>query len=182
MVHGLAAQLGGAFTLTSVPGEGTRADLYLPVTEAGEAVGAKAPSQLVRAVGRPLSILLIDDEEIVRLATAELIRDLGHDVTEAGSGAEGLGKLAAGLHVDVVISDYKMPRMNGAEFARRVREMRPDTAVLIITGYTGTAEDLPDLPRLAKPFSQTDIAAALSALLDGDNKVVRLVGRGDPRK
>ena len=182
MVHGLAAQLGGAFALTSVPGEGTRADLYLPVAEAGEAADTKLSSRPASAPGRPLSILLIDDEEIVRAATGELIRDLGHQVTEAGSGAEGLGKLAAGLHVDVVISDYKMPRMNGAEFARRVGEMRPGTAILIITGYTGTADDLPDLPRLAKPFSQADIAAALTGLIGGDGKVVRLVGRRDPDK
>jgi CheY-like chemotaxis protein len=177
MVHGLAAQLGGAFALTSVRGEGTRADLYLPVAEASEAADTSRPRQPARAIGRPLSILLIDDEEIVRVATAELIRDLGHDVTEAASGAIGLGKLAAGLHVDVVISDYKMPRMNGAELARRVNEMRPDTAVLIITGYTGTAEDLPNLPRLAKPFSQADIAATLARLVGADDKVVRLVGR-----
>jgi signal transduction histidine kinase/CheY-like chemotaxis protein len=182
MVHGLAAQLGGAFTLTSAPGEGTRADLYLPIAEGGEAANTGSPRRPVRATGWSLSVLLIDDEEIVRAATAELIRDLGHDVTEAGSGPEGLGKLAAGLQVDVVISDYKMPRMNGAELARRVREMRPDTAVLIITGYTGTAEDLPDLPRLAKPFNQTDIATALAELVHVDDKVVRLVRRGTPRK
>ena len=60
--------------------------------------------------------------------------------------------------------------------------MRPGTAVLIITGYTGTADDLPDLPRLAKPFSQADIAAALGALTDGDDKVVRLVRHRDPGK
>jgi signal transduction histidine kinase/ActR/RegA family two-component response regulator len=182
MVHGLAAQLGGAFALSSVPGEGTRADLYLPVAQSGVVADADAPREPVLALGRALSILLIDDEEIVRVATAELIRDLGHEVTEASSGAEGLGKLAAGLQVDVVMSDYKMPRMNGAELARRVREMRPDTAVLIITGYTGTAEDLPNLPRLEKPFSQTDIAAALAELVGADEKVVRLAGRLKTRK
>jgi signal transduction histidine kinase/ActR/RegA family two-component response regulator len=182
MVHGLAAQLGGAFALSSVPGEGTRADLYLPLAQSGEIADASAPRGPVLPLGQALSILLIDDEEIVRVATAELIRDLGHAVTEASSGAEGLGKLAAGLHVDVVMSDYKMPRMNGAELARRVREMRPGTAVLIITGYTGTAEDLPDLPRLEKPFSQTDIAAALAELVGADNKVVRLAGRRRDRK
>jgi signal transduction histidine kinase/ActR/RegA family two-component response regulator len=177
MVHGLAAQLGGAFALTSAPGQGTRADLYLPIAEAGEAAGPAAARRPAGAVGRALSILLIDDEEVVRAATAELIRDLGHEVTEAGSGAEGLGKLAAGLHVDVVISDYKMPRMNGAELARRVGEMWPQAAVLIITGYTGTADDLPNLPRLAKPFSQTDIVAALAELVGPDDKVVQLMGR-----
>ncbi len=182
MVHGLAAQLGGAFSLTSSPDEGTRADLYLPVAEGGETTDIGAPRQPTHMRGQALSVLLVDDEEIVRVATAELIRDLGHEVTEAGSGAEGLGKLAAGLRVDVVISDYKMPRMNGAEFGRRVREMRPQTPVLIITGYTGTADDLPDLPRLAKPFNQADIAAALAGLTSVDEKVVPLVRRGGPRK
>jgi DNA-binding LytR/AlgR family response regulator len=69
--------------------------------------------------------------------------------------------------------------MNGGELARRISEMRPDAAVLIITGYTGMAEDLPNLPRLAKPFSQADIATALNALTNPDGKVVRLV---TPRK
>src|SRR5207237_3481820 len=61
MVHGLAAQLGGAFTLTSVPGEGTRADLYLPVTEAATAVGTHVPQRPAAAPRRPPPIPPIDD-------------------------------------------------------------------------------------------------------------------------
>jgi CheY-like chemotaxis protein len=183
MVHGLAAQLGGAFTLASVKGEGTRCDLYLPVADAKDVASAEGPPKIAHATGRPLRLLLIDDEEIVRVATAEMIRDLGHQVVEAASGAEGLAKLADGLEVDAVISDYKMPRMNGAELARRVRELHPRTAMLIITGYTGTADDLPKgFPRLAKPFNQADIAHALAALIGVDDKVVRLVGQRDGRK
>ncbi|WP_380872335.1 histidine kinase [Sphingomonas sp. DBB INV C78] len=177
MVHGLAAQLGGSFALTSVPGEGTRCDLYLPVAEAKDVVETNVARKVTHVAGRPLRILLIDDEEIVRVATAEMIRDLGHFVAEAASGSEGLAKLTEGLEVDVVISDYKMPRMNGAELAKRVRELRPQTALLIITGYTGTAVDLPKhLARLAKPFNQSDIANALGALVDVDDKIVRLIG------
>jgi len=176
MVHGLAGQLGGAFALTSEPGEGTRADLYLPVAEDGVAAAADEPRAPLRALGRALTVLLIDDEEIVRIATAEMIRDLGHEVIEASGGAEALGKLAAGLRIDAVITDYKMPRMNGAQLARRLQTLRPNVPILLITGYTGTTDDILGLPRLAKPFGQGDMAAALAALVEPDN-VVRLPSR-----
>ena len=87
MVHGLAAQLGGGFLLTSAPGEGTRVDLYLPVAAEGAPAESKSAKESVRVIDRRLSVLLVDDEEIVRTATAEMIRDLGHEVVEAASGA-----------------------------------------------------------------------------------------------
>jgi signal transduction histidine kinase/ActR/RegA family two-component response regulator len=176
MVHGLAAQLGGGFALASAPGKGTRADLYLQPAGAGARRDAAVRPRPLVARGRALAILLVDDEDIVRTGTAEMIRDLGHDVTEAGGGAEALAKLAAGLRPDVVITDYKMPRMDGAELARRLQEVRPDVPVLLITGYTGAAEDALHLPRLAKPFGQAEIATALATLLGTDDKVVRLHG------
>ncbi len=174
MVHGLAAQLGGAFTLASAPGEGTRADLYLPIAD------SEAPEEQARAlrpahaIGRALTILLVDDEEIVRIGTGEMIRDLGHEVIEASGGAEALAKLAGGLSVDAVLTDYKMPRMDGAELARRIQDGRPDLPVMLITGYTGTSEETVHLPRLEKPFGQAEIAAALAALMGTDDNVVRL--------
>ena len=174
MVHGLAAQLGGAFALTSAVGEGTRADLYLPVAEAGAAAAAKPHRPALRALGQSLVILLVDDDEIVRAATGEMIRDLGHEVVEAAGGAEALDKLAAGLQVDAIVTDYKMPRLSGAELARRAGRLRPQAPVLIVTGYTGTTEDISQFPRLAKPFNQADLAAALADLVDGDGKVVPL--------
>ena len=183
MVHGLAAQLGGAFALSSALGEGTRADLYLPVAN-NAALAAREPApRPTLAPGRVLSILLVDDEEIVRVGTAEMIRDLGHEVEEASSGAEALAKLASGLDPDVVITDYKMPRMDGAELARQLRESHPGIPVLLITGYTGITEDTLQLPRLSKPFGQAGIAAALAALVSEDN-VVRLLpsGRGQTKR
>jgi signal transduction histidine kinase/ActR/RegA family two-component response regulator len=174
MVHGLAAQLGGAFALTSAPGEGTRADLYLPIARDKAADAIPTHHRPLAAMARPLSILLIDDEEIVRTATAEMIRDLGHEVVEAAGGAEALGKLAAGLRVDAVVTDYKMPRIDGAELSRRVNAIRPGVPVLIITGYTGTTEDILKLPRLAKPFTQADLASALADLVSSGDNVVPL--------
>ena len=182
MVHGLAAQLGGGFAISSELGQGTSVDLYLPAaaksaTEAG--IAAKAAP---RASERPLSVLLVDDEDLVRFATGEMVRELGHKVVEAGSGAEALEKLEQGLEVDVVITDYKMPRMDGADLAHRIREVRPGMPVLIITGYTGITDEALNLPRLAKPFGQAEIAAALGNLMAGNEKVVRLPTRATGSK
>ena len=178
MVHGLAAQLGGGFELTSAPGEGTRVDLYLPVAKEGAPSEHRSVPAPVVPIGRRLSVLLVDDEEIVRTATAELIRDLGHSVEEASSGLEALARLDGGLQVDAVVSDYMMPGMNGGALAAAIAKRRPGVPVLLITGYTGPTDDVLHLPRLAKPFDRSAIAAALSNLFVDDDKVVRL----QPRK
>jgi signal transduction histidine kinase/ActR/RegA family two-component response regulator len=178
MVHGLAAQLGGGFALSSALGEGTRADLYLPAAAAGsEAPAAPARSPAAVDAGgpaRPLHILLVDDEELVRIGTAEMLRDLGHNVCEAEGGAQALEMIAAGLTLDMLLTDYKMPRMDGAQLAARVRAERPALPVLLITGYTGSTDDVPGLPRLTKPFSQAELAAALAAAAGIGANVVQL--------
>jgi signal transduction histidine kinase len=175
MVHGLAAQLGGAFTLSSAPGQGTRADLYLPVAPAAAAAPAVDGEALAAVhAGRPLRLLLVDDEELVRVGTAEMLRDLGHTVTEAEGGAQALDLLAGALEVDAVITDYKMPRMDGAELADHIRASRPGVPVLLITGYTGSTDDAPGLPRLAKPFGQAALAAALASVTGVEPNIVRL--------
>ena len=177
MVHGLAAQLGGGFELTSAVGEGTRVDLYLPVAVGAADAEKKPAADMVSATLRHLSVLLVDDEEIVRTATAEMIRDLGHSVHEASGGLEALARLESGLWVDAVITDYKMPGMDGGAFARQLARRWPQVPVLLITGYTGPAEDVLHLQRLAKPFGRTEIAAALAELFADDGKVVRLPTR-----
>jgi CheY-like chemotaxis protein len=172
MVHGLTAQLGGGFALNSAPGEGTRVDLYLPVAEGLAPAERLRSLQTVRSIGRRLSVLLIDDEELVRTATAEMIRDLGHTVEEASGGAQGLALLDDGLKVDVVVTDYMMPGMDGGALERRIARTHPDIPVLLITGYTGPSEDVVHIPRLAKPFGQAEIAEALASLFDRDENVV----------
>ncbi len=159
MVHGLAAQLGGDFLLTSQPGQGTRADLYLPAAQA-TAEPVRLADTGPMAAARALTLLLVDDEELVRVGTAEMLREMGHIVHDASSGDQALARIKAGLRVDAVISDYMMPRMNGAELADRVRELHPDMPLLLITGYAGGELSL-NLPQLAKPFRQAELAMAL---------------------
>jgi len=178
MVHGLAAQLGGGFDLTSAPGEGTRVDLYLPVANEAAVKDPRSATEPVKAIGRHLSVLLVDDEDLVRAATAEMIRDLGHSVAEADGALEALGRLDGGFKADVVVTDYMMPGMDGGALSRRIAETHPDIAVLLITGYTGPTNDVMHLPRLAKPFGQSEIAAALANLFADDaGNVVRLPKR-----
>ncbi|WP_346775620.1 ATP-binding protein [Sphingomonas sp. G-3-2-10] len=162
MVHGLAGQLGGAFTLTSAPGQGTQASLYLPLAPGVAAAnGLSSDSTLMEM--EPLNILLADDEQLVRIGTAEMLRELGHVVHEAASGAQALNRLIAGEPIDLLITDYMMPGMNGAALAGRVGEINPDLPVLVITGYAGGDLDI-GLPQLTKPFRQADLARSLYRL------------------
>jgi PAS domain S-box-containing protein len=167
MVHGLAGQLGGAFQLTSDLGKGTRAELILPVAQT-----SAQPLRRIAAQGTisqpPLRLLLVDDEPVIRTGTAEMLRDLGHTVTEAGGGREALSQLARSTEIDLLVTDYMMPQMDGAELARRARAMRPGIPVLVVTGYAGGDLDI-GVPQLAKPFRQADLAAAIAAACQTSN-------------
>ncbi len=179
MVSGLMAQLGGGMDLSSAPGAGTRIDLFFPVAEPRNEVAGTVESERALAAGRPLAILLVDDEDLVRAGTAEMLRDLGHTVSQASGSLQALHMLKDGLRVDVIVSDYKMPGMDGAALAKRVREVQPDVPILIITGYADSGGAGLELPSLAKPFRQADLAAALDALFDTTN-IVRLRKRVPP--
>ncbi|AHE53469.1 hypothetical protein NX02_08730 [Sphingomonas sanxanigenens DSM 19645 = NX02] len=169
MVHGLMAQLGGAFMLDSELGRGTAAALYLPIATSQS--NAEAPiSRPPQAVSNtPLGILVVDDEELVRNGTADMLRILGHRVAEASGGAEALRMLMAAPHeIELVITDYKMPGMDGAELAERIRAERPDMPMLLISGYTGAVDPIADIPRLNKPFGLGELAEALQRVCDRD--------------
>ncbi len=166
MVHGLAAQSGGALLLSSAPGLGTRAEIWLPVAteEAGRA-GAGGTSAVPRT--RSATILLVDDEELVRMATADMLADLGHKVVEASSGARALELLREGVEPDLVVTDYLMPGMTGADLAAEIIAMRPGTKVLLATGYANLAgHQMANLPLLPKPFRQAELAVRIAELIE----------------
>lgn len=165
MVHGLAAQSGGTLHITSEPGAGTWVELWLPATEeaAAEARG-KSPEPL--PARHAAKVLLVDDEEIVRMATADMLRDIGYVVVDMGSATQALAAVRSGLEVDILISDYLMPGMTGGELIRELRASGARMAMLLITGYAAAGEDVPaDVVRLAKPFRQVDLAARVDELL-----------------
>jgi len=165
MVHGLAAQLGGMLDIKSSPGLGTTADVWLPA--AAEAVNSddlEAPPP-VRAPRRA-TILLVDDEELVRTGTADMLSDLGYDVIEASSGVDAVRLLRDGEKPDLLITDYLMPGMNGVELIQEAAALVPAMRVALITGYSTIAEGPgASVPRLAKPFRQGNLAKFVADLL-----------------
>jgi CheY-like chemotaxis protein len=163
MVHGLASQLGGALGISSKLGLGTVVDLWLPASEASVAVPERASGAASPQEGKGI-VLLVDDEELVRLSTADMLADLGYRVVEAGSAEEALRMLDGGLTADILVSDHLMPGMTGSDLAREAMERRPGMPVLIVSGYADAEGMAPDLPRLTKPFRQADLAASLAAV------------------
>jgi CheY-like chemotaxis protein len=109
-------------------------------------------------------VLLVDDEEVVRISTAEILHDLGYEVTEAGSAREAMQQITSGLLPDLLVTDHLMSGVTGTELARSVVRSHPKVQVLIISGYSEVDEIATDLPRLAKPFRKDELAAALERL------------------
>jgi len=167
MVHGLAAQSGGKLRLTSTLGQGTTAEIWLPV--AGQHAEDPPPQEEWVSDGmQAATILLVDDEAIVRKAAAEMLRELGHAVLEAASGAVALDLLRTHPEIEIIISDYLMPAMTGTDLIRAAREVRPGIPALLITGYArlaATSEE--NVVRLSKPFTATDISRDIEKLLSG---------------
>ncbi|MDB5698814.1 MAG: chemotaxis protein CheY [Alphaproteobacteria bacterium] len=161
MVHGLASQLGGAMKIASKPGLGTTVSLYLPIDSA-ERDTRRAPKQAEVAPGAG-TVLLVDDEELVRNSTAEMLRELGYRVSEAASAQEALVKLRQQAP-DYLVTDHLMPGMSGTDLAQLVASEFPATRTLIVSGYADLEGISPTIPRLAKPFRQVQLRAALQAL------------------
>jgi PAS domain S-box-containing protein len=163
MVHGLAEQLGGTFALKSLPGEGTTAELWLPV-----AMGQVLADEIEVAVRDTneyrdaLTILVVDDDTLVLTNTIAVIEDLGHIAIAANSGAEALALLRRDDAVDLVITDQVMPHMSGLQLADAIKAEWPDLPVIIATGYA----DLPpgdgiNFPKLSKPYTQAELARGI---------------------
>ena len=164
MVHGLTAQSGGAMDVASDVGKGTVITLWLPRACGAEVVRNPPMSEaVVEATPRPaLRILLVDDDVLVSMNTANMLIDLGHDVLEAHSGVHALRMLESEGTFDAVITDYAMPGMNGLELATRITTERPQMLVILATGYAELpTESSIAFPRLSKPYTQGQLAEAL---------------------
>ncbi|MFP5077591.1 PAS domain-containing protein [Rhizobium sp. YIM 134829] len=170
MIHGLARQLSGTLRLTSRLGEGTAAELWIPAGSEAAALRTEPVAEpVLEAAARvdqgPRRILLVDDDALIAMSSADMLLDLGHDVVEAHSGRDALEHLRAEGPFDLMITDYSMPGMTGGELAIAAREIAPTMPVLLATGYA----DLPpgvelDVPRLGKPYSQSQLERELQKI------------------
>ena len=118
------------------------------------------------------NILLVDDDEAVREVTAAILEDLGYSVSEAEDGPSALEALERGSRVDLLMADFSMPGMNGAELTRQVQERRPGMPVLLVTGYADAraVEAVGEERIVLKPFRNEDLARKIrTALGAGEN-------------
>jgi PAS domain S-box-containing protein len=163
MAHGLASQLGGTLTITSAPGLGTEVSMWLPETPDSAQLPLSG-QPMAAATPRSGTALLVDDEEYIRLSTADMLTELGFSVHEAASAEAALLAIDAGLQADILITDHLMPGMTGVALAHVVKVRRPAMKILIVSGFAEGDGIDPSLPRLTKPFVQSDLAAALAEL------------------
>lgn len=163
MVHGLAAQSGGAFRLRSEVGKGTTAEIWLPATHVVPDLFEVSTADAVATA--PAVVLLVDDEDLVRRGTAEMLREVGHTVLEASSGAQAIELTQSRPDIQCLVTDFLMPHMNGSELLTEIRRFRPNLPCLIITGYADAmAGDGVGAARLAKPFKAFDLAREIEAI------------------
>ena len=163
MVHGLALQLGGALTIDSRPAVGTNVELWLPIS-ATKAKASEPTAEIVSSSAVKGTVLLVDDDELVRMSTADMLTDLGYNVVEVGSAEEAMRTICKGQRVDMLVTDHLMAGLSGTELAREVRRLRPRMPILVVSGYAEAEGIALDLPRLVKPFKQSDLAAKLNEL------------------
>jgi CheY-like chemotaxis protein len=169
-VYGIVKQSDGFVWVYSEPGLGTTFKIYLP--RAGAAHAPPLPADRSPATrGGAETVLIVEDEDLVRALASRSLRERGYRVLEARQGAEALRQLEEPVTVDLVISDVVMPEMGGRELARRLAALRPSLPVLFISGYTG--EDViqrglldPGAPFQQKPFTPDGLARKVREMLD----------------
>jgi two-component system cell cycle sensor histidine kinase/response regulator CckA len=174
-VYGIVKQSGGFITVDSEVGRGTCFKIYLPrrKVEAGETAPAEAAPQVARDVTGQDTILLVEDEEAVRSFAARALRMRGYNVLEAGGGEEALEIVKAGeTKIDLVITDVVMPNMDGPTMVRHIKVLKPDLAVIFMSGYAEEAfrrndQNSEDIHFLPKPFGLKQLAAKVKEVLAG---------------
>jgi PAS domain S-box-containing protein len=166
MVHGMAEQMSGRLMLASRSGEGTTAEIWLPAAPAvpRSAEPEAAPAAAEPQTARALRVLAVDDDALVLFNTTAMLEELGHSVVEAYSGDAALGALHESTF-DLVITDQAMPKMTGVQLIEAIRAQWPGMPVILATGYA----ELPggakvDVPKIGKPFSERELAAALAGV------------------
>jgi signal transduction histidine kinase len=140
-VFGFVKQSGGGLRVDTALGEGTSFKVYLPRVESAATLVAAPPIDCVRArpPGSKPVLLVVDDDEGVREVTATRLSEAGYAVREAASGLQALASLEGNPCVDLVVLDFAMPGMNGAEAAAELRKRWPAMPVVFVTGFADTA-------------------------------------------
>jgi PAS domain S-box-containing protein len=170
-VYGIVTQSGGWILVDSQVDRGTRFTLYFPaVAEPAESWQRPAPAGPLRASANE-RILIVEDEELVRLFARRVLAHAGYRVVEAVNGEQALTLLQTGDEaVDLVLTDVVMPGMSGRALVQRIAALRPEARVIYMSGYTGQTLEQewfdPRWPLLTKPFTAAGLVSAVRAALE----------------
>jgi CheY-like chemotaxis protein len=170
-VYGIVKQHGGYVFVESVPGQGTTFDIFLPATEAETA--PRGETVTGHQVGRGETVLVVEDDHLVRAVMMRALTEAGFDVVPAANAAEALDQAARQqLPIHAVVTDLAMPGLRGKELAERLHQLRPGIPVLFVSGHAD--EEMarrgllgPGRPFLQKPFEPGALAQRVRELLDG---------------
>ena len=171
MVYGFVRQSGGYVDVASRSPQGTTVTIYLPrVVTPEEMERARALSSVADASGQRQTILVVEDDEPVRKASAEALREVGYDVIEAADAMEGVGLIVDRGSIDLLFTDVGLPGgVSGRTLADAARRARPGLRVLFTTGYasdTGLAAASTGMHFIAKPFSLSQLASKVREVLE----------------
>jgi len=169
-VYGFVRQSGGHMEVKTAPGAGATFRLYLPATAALADVAPVAAAPALEVVGGAERVLVVEDDETVLAMAVEALGSLGYQVSTATSARAAVEALEKDPAIDLVFSDVVMPGgWNGIELAHRVRGLRPNTRILLTSGYVGDRAAVPphDFPLIDKPYELSHLAAKVREVLDG---------------
>lgn len=170
-VYGIIKQSAGFIFADSEPGKGASFTIYLPVhrAEAGASVVAATPAKPKKSQWGTGTILLVEDEDMVRAVAERALIRAGYSVITASQGEEGLERFAQMDKVDLILTDVVMPTMDGPSMVRTMRSQRPELPVLFMSGYAEEqlrqSIDIDHVSFLPKPFSIAQLTEAISAAL-----------------
>lgn len=170
-VYGFVTQSGGYVTIDSEPGKGTTVTMLLPAAQGNEeeAEDVAETEEIRQSRG---TVLIVEDEPEVLEIAQEIFDSLGYEVLTATDAVSALDMLKSETRVDILFSDVVMPRgMNGIELAKETRRLRPDTKILLASGYPASTLPFKELPEgsafISKPYRWTELADKLRSLRSG---------------
>jgi PAS domain S-box-containing protein len=168
MVYGIVRQSGGLLRMDSAPGAGTVVSVCLPLVDAP---ATAAQPELPVARGRGESVLVVEDEAVLRSLAGRILEAAGYRVLYAPNGAAAIGFLETHTgEVDLILSDVVMPRLTGHELAATVRQRWPGLPVLLMSGHVGVIRNQgateEGFPIISKPFTPHGLEAAVREVLD----------------